>query len=69
VYGPRVGDRVLDSLAERLASLADTRTLIGRFRGDDFMVVAQREDRTAAPRSARRPHRWCASVPSGPPKR
>jgi diguanylate cyclase (GGDEF)-like protein len=47
VYGPRVGDRVLDALAERLASLADRHTLIGRFRGDDFLVVAEREDRAA----------------------
>ncbi|HEY4442167.1 MAG TPA: HD domain-containing phosphohydrolase [Candidatus Elarobacter sp.] len=47
VYGTRVGDRVLDALAERLASLADGRTLVGRFAGDDFVIVAQREDRAA----------------------
>lgn len=45
VYGARVGDRVLDALAERLASLADARTLIGRFGGDDFVIVANRGDR------------------------
>jgi diguanylate cyclase (GGDEF)-like protein len=45
VYGARVGDRVLDALAERLASLADARTLIGRFGGDDFVLVANRGDR------------------------
>ncbi|HYZ14830.1 MAG TPA: HD domain-containing phosphohydrolase [Candidatus Acidoferrum sp.] len=45
VYGARVGDRVLDTLAERLASLADARTLIGRFGGDDFVIVASRDDR------------------------
>ncbi|MBV8645641.1 MAG: diguanylate cyclase [Candidatus Eremiobacteraeota bacterium] len=45
VYGTRVGDRVLDALAERLASLADADTLVGRFGGDDFVIVATREDR------------------------
>jgi len=45
VYGARVGDRVLDTLAERLASLADSDTLVGRFGGDDFAVVAKRPDR------------------------
>jgi diguanylate cyclase (GGDEF)-like protein/putative nucleotidyltransferase with HDIG domain len=45
VYGTRVGDRVLDALAERLASLADAHTLVGRFGGDDFVLVAQRSDR------------------------
>jgi diguanylate cyclase (GGDEF)-like protein/putative nucleotidyltransferase with HDIG domain len=45
VYGTRVGDRVLDALAERLASLADAQTLVGRFGGDDFVIVAQRNDR------------------------
>lgn len=45
VYGTRAGDRVLDMLAERLASLADERTLVGRFGGDDFVLVAQRDDR------------------------
>ena len=45
VYGARVGDRVLDSIAERLASLADAGTLVGRFGGDDFVIVAHREGR------------------------
>ena len=45
VYGERAGDRVLDSLAERLASLADARTMVGRFGGDDFVIVARRNDR------------------------
>lgn len=45
VYGTRAGDRVLDLLAERLASLADARTMVGRFGGDDFVLVAMREDR------------------------
>ena len=44
-YGTRVGDRVLDEVAERLASLADADTLVGRFGGDDFVVVARRDDR------------------------
>jgi diguanylate cyclase (GGDEF)-like protein/putative nucleotidyltransferase with HDIG domain len=47
VYGTRVGDRVLDALAERLATLADAETLVGRFGGDDFVVVANRENRAA----------------------
>jgi diguanylate cyclase (GGDEF)-like protein/putative nucleotidyltransferase with HDIG domain len=50
VYGTRVGDRVLDALAERLASLADSQTLVGRFGGDDFVIVAQRGDREALAR-------------------
>jgi diguanylate cyclase (GGDEF)-like protein/putative nucleotidyltransferase with HDIG domain len=45
VYGTRVGDRVLDALAEQLASLADADTVVGRFGGDDFVVVATRPDR------------------------
>jgi diguanylate cyclase (GGDEF)-like protein/putative nucleotidyltransferase with HDIG domain len=45
VYGTRVGDRVLDALAERLASLADVQTLVGRFGGDDFVLVARRDER------------------------
>ena len=45
VYGTRVGDRVLDALAEQLASLADDETAVGRFGGDDFVVVANRADR------------------------
>ena len=45
VYGARVGDRVLDALAERLASLADADTLVGRFGGDDFVLVARRDAR------------------------
>jgi len=45
VYGTRVGDRVLDALAERLATLADAETLVGRFRGDDFALVARRDTR------------------------
>jgi diguanylate cyclase (GGDEF)-like protein len=44
-YGARIGDRVLDALAERLASVADGETMVGRFGGDDFAVVAQRADR------------------------
>ena len=47
VYGTRVGDRVLDTLAERLASLADADTLVGRFGGDDFVLIARRDDRAA----------------------
>ncbi|MEA2720681.1 MAG: hypothetical protein QOJ39_2545 [Candidatus Eremiobacteraeota bacterium] len=47
VYGTRVGDRVLDAVAERLASLADADTLVGRFGGDDFVLVARRDDRAA----------------------
>lgn len=45
VYGTRVGDRVLDAVAERLASLADADTLVGRFGGDDFVLVARRDTR------------------------
>jgi diguanylate cyclase (GGDEF)-like protein/putative nucleotidyltransferase with HDIG domain len=45
VYGTRVGDRVLDALAEQLASLADADTVVGRFGGDDFVVVANRASR------------------------
>ena len=47
VYGTRVGDRVLDALAERLATLADADTLVGRFGGDDFVLIARRDDRAA----------------------
>jgi diguanylate cyclase (GGDEF)-like protein/putative nucleotidyltransferase with HDIG domain len=47
VYGTRVGDRVLDALAERLATLADGDTLVGRFGGDDFVLIARRDDRAA----------------------
>lgn len=50
VYGTRAGDRVLDMLAERLASLADERTLVGRFGGDDFVLVATREHRDGVAR-------------------
>jgi diguanylate cyclase (GGDEF)-like protein/putative nucleotidyltransferase with HDIG domain len=50
VYGTRVGDRVLDALAERLASLADADTLVGRFGGDDFVLIARRDDRAAVAR-------------------
>lgn len=50
MYGARVGDRVLDTVAERLASLADADTLVGRFGGDDFVVVAKRADREAVGR-------------------
>ena len=45
VYGARVGDRVLDAIAERLASLSDADTLVGRFGGDDFVLVARRDTR------------------------
>jgi diguanylate cyclase (GGDEF)-like protein/putative nucleotidyltransferase with HDIG domain len=47
VYGTRTGDRVLDALAERLASLAGADTLVGRFGGDDFVIAGRREDRAA----------------------
>ncbi|HTW84590.1 MAG TPA: HD domain-containing phosphohydrolase [Candidatus Sulfotelmatobacter sp.] len=50
VYGSRVGDRVLDALAEQLASLADRDTVVGRFGGDDFVIVATRPDRAALAR-------------------
>jgi diguanylate cyclase (GGDEF)-like protein/putative nucleotidyltransferase with HDIG domain len=47
VYGTRAGDRVLDALAERLATLADVDTMVGRFGGDDFVLVARRDHRAA----------------------
>ncbi len=47
VYGARVGDRVLDVLAERIATLADRETVVGRFGGDDFVIVARRKNRDA----------------------
>ena len=45
VYGARVGDRVLDVLAERIATLANRETVVGRFGGDDFVIVARRKNR------------------------
>ena len=47
VYGARVGDRVLDTVAERLSTLADEDTLVARFGGDDFALLARRPGREA----------------------
>jgi len=46
IYGAGAGDSVLDTLAEVLSSFADSRTMIGRFGGDDFVVVAERAERS-----------------------
>jgi diguanylate cyclase (GGDEF)-like protein len=43
-HGSSKGDRVLSLVAERLQTLADADTVVGRFGGDDFVVVAQRSD-------------------------
>ena len=47
VYGARAGDRVLDTIAERLSTLADDDTVVARFGGDDFAVLARRASREA----------------------
>jgi len=42
VHGSAKGDKVLSLVAERLRTLCDADTVVGRFGGDDFVVVAQR---------------------------
>jgi diguanylate cyclase (GGDEF)-like protein len=41
-HGSSKGDKVLALVAERLRTLYDADTIVGRFGGDDFVVVAQR---------------------------
>jgi diguanylate cyclase (GGDEF)-like protein len=44
-YGTAQGDRVLVMIADRLRSLIDSETLVGRLGGDDFAIVARRGSR------------------------
>ena len=46
--GYAVGDRVLQEVARRLASLAGPLDAVARFGSDDFLVVLRRSDRDAA---------------------
>jgi len=46
-HGSSRGDEVLSLVAERLHTLRDADTVVGRFGGDDFVVVAQRADDAA----------------------
>jgi diguanylate cyclase (GGDEF)-like protein len=43
-HGSSKGDQVLSLVADRLQTLYDADTVVGRFGGDDFVVVAQRSD-------------------------
>ncbi|MGF1754826.1 EAL domain-containing protein [Vibrio makurazakiensis] len=39
-YGHSVGDQLLQQVGERLTSLVDTKCMVGRFGGDEFVVIA-----------------------------